>query len=194
MLTKAWPPMRLGYSNSHEDLVEVVADATIAASRYDTPALSVEIDIVLSHHRPLGCVIEESLASSQPNQHIVFVASVTEGGAAAQAGLLTGDVIIGLSNAFVSPQSCGEANRTAATDLALPVVLTNVTGWAIDRVCVIDIIIPFESKTPFWSHPSPFSMRLADAGNHWCNVERTMPPFNCVFYGAPELWKNTRRP
>jgi membrane-associated protease RseP (regulator of RpoE activity) len=78
--------MRLAYSN----------DPTVASSRY---ALSV--DVTLQNHRPLGCVIEESLASSSvPNHRIVFVASVTPLGSAAQAGLQPGDVIVGVSNSL----------------------------------------------------------------------------------------------
>lgn len=142
-VTKAWPHsfMRLGYSNSNEDLVEVVADApsTITTSRYDAASSTsvVEIDIIIPNHRPLGCVIEESLASSQPNNHVVFVASITEGGAAAQAGLLPGDVVVGLGNSLLQSQPCVGTNMTTTTDIAHPVVLTNVTGWSIEKVCVL---------------------------------------------------------
>jgi hypothetical protein len=147
-VTKAWPhsSMRLGYSNSNDDLAEVVADASspISASRYDTPASSggVEMDVIMPYHRPLGCVIEESLASSsssQPNHYTVFVASVTEGGAAAQAGLLPGDVIVGLSNSLLQQQPCVDTNMTT-TDTVRSVVLTNVTGWGIDSVYVSYIL------------------------------------------------------
>jgi hypothetical protein len=68
------------------------------------------LEFVLSPHRPLGCTVEESLADTR---HI-FVTKVTGEGFAGQAGLLPGDVIVGVSDLFG--------------------VLTGVTGLGIDKV------------------------------------------------------------
>jgi hypothetical protein len=68
------------------------------------------LEFVLTPHRPLGCTVEESLADTR---HI-FVAKVTVEGYAEQAGLLPGDVIVGVSDLF------GD--------------LTDATGLGIDKV------------------------------------------------------------
>jgi S1-C subfamily serine protease len=54
------------------------------------------LEFILSPHRPLGCTVEESLADTR---HI-FVTKVTGEGYAEQAGLLPGDVIVGVSDLF----------------------------------------------------------------------------------------------
>lgn len=54
-----------------------------------------ELDLSILPHRPLGCTVEESLASRH-----VFVTKVNEGGNAAKAGLLVGDVIVGMTDLF----------------------------------------------------------------------------------------------
>jgi hypothetical protein len=68
------------------------------------------LEFVLSPHRPLGCTVEESLADAR---HI-FVTKVVAEGFSGRAGLLPGDVIVGVTDLFGA--------------------LTDVTGLGIDRV------------------------------------------------------------
>jgi hypothetical protein len=68
------------------------------------------LEFVLSPHRPLGCTVEESLADAR---HI-FVTKVAEAGFSGRAGLLPGDVIVGVTDLFGA--------------------LTDVTGLGIDKV------------------------------------------------------------
>ena len=68
------------------------------------------LEFVLSPHRPLGCTVEESLADAR---HI-FVSKVAEAGFGGRAGLLPGDVIVGVTDFFGA--------------------LTDVTGLGIDKV------------------------------------------------------------
>lgn len=67
------------------------------------------LSLTLKQHKPLGCTVEESLSTStsttttkQNNKslHYVFVTKVVEGGHAAKAGILPGDVIIGVTDMF----------------------------------------------------------------------------------------------
>jgi hypothetical protein len=67
-------------------------------------------EFVLSPHRPLGCTVEESLADAR---HI-FVTKVVAEGFSGRAGLLPGDVIVGVTDLFGA--------------------LTDVTGLGIDKV------------------------------------------------------------
>jgi hypothetical protein len=67
-------------------------------------------EFVLSPHRPLGCTVEESLADTR---HI-FVTKVVAEGFSGRAGLLPGDVIVGITDLFGT--------------------LTDVTGLGIDKV------------------------------------------------------------
>jgi hypothetical protein len=53
-------------------------------------------ELTMMPHRPMGCTVEESLAGGRH----VFVAKLTEGGNADMAGLLLGDVIVGLTGIF----------------------------------------------------------------------------------------------
>jgi hypothetical protein len=68
------------------------------------------LEFLLSPHRPLGCTVEESLADAR---HI-FVTKVAEAGFSGRAGLLPGDVIVGVTDLFGA--------------------LTDVTGLGIDKV------------------------------------------------------------
>jgi hypothetical protein len=67
-------------------------------------------EFVLFPHRPLGCTVEESLADAR---HI-FVTKVVAAGFSGRAGLLPGDVIVGVTDLFGT--------------------LTDVTGLGIDKV------------------------------------------------------------
>jgi hypothetical protein len=132
-------------------------------------------EVSMPQHRPLGCVMEESLATTvvttnrggsptsvtnggnrnnnnnNNNNKIVFIASVTSHGNAEQAGLLPGDVLVGISNPFVqSPQSRNEecqnsTTTTISTDHLQQqpppppsphMHMTDVTGWGIEKVYV----------------------------------------------------------
>lgn len=68
------------------------------------------LEFVLSPHRPLGCTVEESLFDAR---HI-FVTAVNTEGFSGRAGLLPGDVIVGITDLFGA--------------------LTDVTGIGIDKV------------------------------------------------------------
>ena len=54
----------------------------------------------LANHKPLGCSVEESLASEPDGAKYVFVSELTEGGNAMRAGVRVGDVIVQLSGTF----------------------------------------------------------------------------------------------
>lgn len=71
------------------------------------------VQATLPLHRPVGCVVEESLA---PPAGTVFVASVKPGGHADRAGVAPGDVIVGVTGIFGA--------------------LEDVTGLGIDKVYV----------------------------------------------------------
>jgi len=66
------------------------------------------LELSIFPHRPLGCTVEESLAaleesvssSSSSAHNYVFVSKIVPGGNAEQAGLQTGDVLVGLSGLF----------------------------------------------------------------------------------------------
>lgn len=79
-----------------------------AALLQETGAQLLELSIF--PHRPLGCTVEESLAAlgesstssaaSAAAHNYVFVSKIVSGGNAEQAGLQTGDVVVGLSGLF----------------------------------------------------------------------------------------------
>lgn len=80
------------------------------------------LEVVLAEHKPLGCTAEESLASvtlelpdnKKQKLDFVFLSAVKPGGNADKAGLLVGDVVVGVTGIF------GE--------------LENVVGLGIDKV------------------------------------------------------------
>lgn len=96
----------------------------------DNPHLAAErlfetaefLEVVLPEHKPLGCTAEESLASvtieSTDNKKqkldYVFLSAVKPGGNADKAGLVPGDVVVGVTGIF------GD--------------LENVVGLGIDKV------------------------------------------------------------
>jgi S1-C subfamily serine protease len=56
-----------------------------------------QLDVTMTEHRPnMGCTVEESLA--EPGT--VFVSSIKVGGPASAAGILQGDVVIGITGLF----------------------------------------------------------------------------------------------
>jgi hypothetical protein len=71
-------------------------DGTVTTSK-PPPAL---VNVTLTKHRPLGCVVEESVAITNNLARLVFVASVSPLGHAAKAGIQLGDVIVGVSGLF----------------------------------------------------------------------------------------------
>ena len=113
--------------------------STVVTTIAETSLTGVVMDITFSQHRPLGCVIEESLVSPPVTTitvslgNIVFITSVTANGFAQQAGLLVGDVIIGVSTAFTTTNNKDECNVSS-----LPSTIMDVTGFGIERVYVID--------------------------------------------------------
>lgn len=63
-------------------------------------AASILKEFELTQHKPLGCSVEESLASEPDGSKYVFVAEISKGGNAAKAGIRVGDVIVQLSGTF----------------------------------------------------------------------------------------------
>lgn len=53
------------------------------------------VHISLNSHKPLGCTVEESLGLGEH----VFISKIVEGGKAQNAGLLVGDVLVGVTSA-----------------------------------------------------------------------------------------------
>ena len=117
--------------------------STVVTTIAETSLTGVVIDITFSQHRPLGCVIEESLVSPPVTTitvslgNIVFITSVTANGFAQQAGLLVGDVIIGVSTAFTTTTSNNNKEEECNVS-SLPSTIMDVTGFGIERVYVID--------------------------------------------------------
>lgn len=62
------------------------------------------VTIELKEHKPLGCTVEESL-DTQNDPSVVFVSKIVGGGNAEKAGVLVGDVLVGVSGLFgeISP-------------------------------------------------------------------------------------------
>lgn len=66
------------------------------------------VEVILPEHKPLGCTVEESLASvtveladmKAQKFDYVFVSDILAGGNAEKAGLLLGDVIVGVTGVF----------------------------------------------------------------------------------------------
>mmetsp|Transcript_9625 Transcript_9625/g.15933 ORF Transcript_9625/g.15933 Transcript_9625/m.15933 type:complete len:290 (+) Transcript_9625:101-970(+) len=58
------------------------------------------LEFALTEHKPLGCSVEESLASEPDGATYVFISEVVDGGNAQNAGLKKGDVIVRLSGTF----------------------------------------------------------------------------------------------
>jgi len=77
-----------------------------AEAKNDLPTLSGSLagsdclEFILQQHKPLGCSVEESLASEADGSKYVFVAEVKEDGIAQKAGIEVGDVIVQLSGTF----------------------------------------------------------------------------------------------
>jgi hypothetical protein len=132
------------------------SSTTVVTTIAETSLTGVMVDVTFTQHRPLGCIIEESLvtptsaittsnkalpskssSSLQDNRkknHIVFITSVTANGFADRAGLLVGDVIIGVSTAFTTSTtifSNEECNLETSSS-----TIMDVTGFGIDRVYV----------------------------------------------------------
>jgi hypothetical protein len=134
---------------------------TVVTTIAETSLTGVIVDVTFTQHRPLGCIIEESLvtptsvtntnnkalpsksssssssSSLQDNRkknHIVFITSVTANGFADRAGLLVGDVIIGVSTAFTTSTSIF-SNEECNLETSSSTII-DVTGFGIDRVYV----------------------------------------------------------
>ena len=100
-------------------------DATLQSIIDDLYPNSELVTLVIQDHRPLGCTVEESLATTSSDESnktknivkindddddddlislddapAVFVSKVVEGGYAEQAGIKVGDVIIGVTGLF----------------------------------------------------------------------------------------------
>lgn len=90
--------------------------STRTAEDTDNPRISAEklfetatfLEVTLAEHKPLGCTVEESLAAvtielaenEKQKLHYVFLSAVKSGGNAEKAGLLPGDVIVGVTGLF----------------------------------------------------------------------------------------------
>uniref|UniRef100_A0A7S1ZNQ0 PDZ domain-containing protein n=1 Tax=Trieres chinensis TaxID=1514140 RepID=A0A7S1ZNQ0_TRICV len=98
------PASQLSNSASNEETglkVNGDADGTSAASAEDYFGGMAEfMDFVLEEHKPLGCTAEESLADEVDGAKHVFVSKVVNGGNAEKAGVMVGDVIVGVSGTF----------------------------------------------------------------------------------------------
>lgn len=57
------------------------------------------IEVTMQIHTPLGCTVEESLAKPS-DLELVFLSAVTPEGNADKAGLLIGDVVMGVTGVF----------------------------------------------------------------------------------------------
>lgn len=70
------------------------------------------LELELTEHKPLGCTVEESLASEPDNsKKPIFVSKIVEGGNAEKAGLKVGDLLLEVSGVFTDVMedvtSCG---------------------------------------------------------------------------------------
>jgi hypothetical protein len=85
-------------------------DATATTSKQQPAAAAAAaavllVNVTLTQHRPLGCIVEESVALTNTLPHLVFVASVSPNGHAAKAGIQVGDVIVAMSGLFGQVES-----------------------------------------------------------------------------------------
>jgi hypothetical protein len=80
-----------------ESLLKPQANDGAVTTSKPPPAL---VNVTLTKHRPLGCVVEESVAYTNNLARLVFVASLSPLGHAAKAGIQLGDVIVGVSGLF----------------------------------------------------------------------------------------------
>jgi hypothetical protein len=85
-------------------------DATATTFKQQPAAAAVAaavllVNVTLTKHRPLGCIVEESVALTNTLPHLVFVASVSPNGHAAKAGIQVGDVIVAMSGLFGQVES-----------------------------------------------------------------------------------------
>lgn len=93
-------------SEVHTSFFVYEADNDDDGAAYSLPKLTGSLEnaflkeFELEEHKPLGCSVEESLASEPDGVKHVFVAEVNDGGNAAKAGLRKGDVIVQLSGTF----------------------------------------------------------------------------------------------
>jgi hypothetical protein len=110
----------------------ISTSTTVVTTIAKTSLTGVVVNVTFSKHRPLGCIIEESLVTNTGRHHIVFITAITSNGNAEQAGLLVGDVIMGVSAAFTtaitSNGTCDDASSSST--------MIDVTGFGIDRVYV----------------------------------------------------------
>mmetsp|Transcript_28227 Transcript_28227/g.39721 ORF Transcript_28227/g.39721 Transcript_28227/m.39721 type:complete len:289 (+) Transcript_28227:116-982(+) len=107
---------------------------TTDAETFSTPSKLVSthfpkapvIEFTLENHVPLGCSVEESLATEDyGGEHHVFVSKVAEGGHAENAGLEVGDVIVGVTGTFG--------------------ILSDVSGLGLEHIrSLISAVIPSE--------------------------------------------------
>jgi hypothetical protein len=130
-------------------------DRDVTATTSNMNGLSgvlVDITFQSNQHRPLGCIIEESLATSKSTTttttassststtappQVVFISSTTEPGAAAQAGLLVGDVIVGVSHPYTTTVTTTTTpTSTTTTPTASSANVMDVAGYTIERMYV----------------------------------------------------------
>jgi PDZ domain len=139
------------------------------ATTSNQPAPVTLVNVTLTKHRPLGCVVEESVAITNAVQHLVFVASVSPNGHAATAGINVGDVIVGVSGLF-GPVEC-------------------VLGQGIDIVYVYRNTCPlmcwivqqkvYERIHSHILHGSLNVVHCTIAASHWCPVAPIRNPCSC---------------
>ena len=76
-----------------------LAQARSAAERFFGPNIDI-LQYTLQTHKPLGCTAEQSLVEEDDGSKHVFVSKVKKDGNAAKAGIVEGDVIIGVTGSF----------------------------------------------------------------------------------------------
>jgi hypothetical protein len=148
----------------------------------------------------LGCVIEESLvnptsaatattatATSTATNHIVFVTSVTANGFAEKAGLLVGDVIVGVSTAFTTSSTDTKSDEECHLSSSSTTIM-DVTGFGIDRVYVANSSLLIASRLqPYLT--SQNVRRTLLAANHWSCADMTLSLLLYGFFVVQQPYK-----
>ena len=81
--------------------IDFVSDIQKKIVKYLDNASDIRIhSFSLANHKPLGCSAEECLKVEEDGMKHVFVSSLVVGGNADKAGILVGDVLVGVSGSF----------------------------------------------------------------------------------------------
>jgi len=81
--------------------IDITADIQNKVKKYFSISPDIQLlSFSLTNHKPLGCSAEECLKVEVDGMKHVFISSLVSQGSAEKAGLLVGDVLVGVSGSF----------------------------------------------------------------------------------------------